>query len=372
MVKSDYHPWYEYLIEDSQSVELIHMNTRCKAKVAIYNDPELLITAVNLTDQEYQGTLFTTLNRLKVEPTNKFGAEAVRDADVSHYSRIFIDVDTVRPDFRPANDQEIAGARDIVKSIIRYLETRGFKSPVIGFSGNGWHLQYRVNVEVSRETTAWLKVLLIHLDQLFSRQYTAKVDRKVYNPARLCRAYGVLNRKGSSAYQSRPYRKSGVIMPVEYAFNDFQVVVDLIKGQDYQGQYQDIVDQMTAPLRKDLVSVEPLTGDYITGGEGDFSTLDVVEWFKALGLYLFHIKDGMHAVVCPWAHEHTSYSATSTVIYEPNTGWAGFDCKHDHCDGRQITDVFELLEYPHKFCRKNYVHKSSRISLSPCNRSSKK
>src|SRR5262249_38894958 len=55
-----------------------------------------------------------------------------------------------------------------------------------------------------------------------------------------------------------------------------------------------------------------------------------------------------HAVVCPWAEEHsTEGSDTSTVIFEPSEGrgWA-FKCLHAHCAGRNIQDVLQKLGIP--------------------------
>src|SRR5262245_2967686 len=55
-----------------------------------------------------------------------------------------------------------------------------------------------------------------------------------------------------------------------------------------------------------------------------------------------------HAVVCPWAEEHsTEGSDTSTVIFEPSEGrgWA-FKCLHSHCAGRNLQDVLQKLGIP--------------------------
>jgi hypothetical protein len=55
-----------------------------------------------------------------------------------------------------------------------------------------------------------------------------------------------------------------------------------------------------------------------------------------------------HAVVCPWADQHTTGagpSDTSTVIFEPDqdhSGW-GFRCLHAHCTGRTMADALVKL-----------------------------
>jgi len=57
-----------------------------------------------------------------------------------------------------------------------------------------------------------------------------------------------------------------------------------------------------------------------------------------------------HAVICPWADQHTEDqgpSDTSTVIFEPSEGkgW-GFKCLHAHCANRTIKDVYEYFGVP--------------------------
>jgi hypothetical protein len=54
-----------------------------------------------------------------------------------------------------------------------------------------------------------------------------------------------------------------------------------------------------------------------------------------------------HAVICPWADEHSvdhGPNDTSTVLFEPSEGRAwGFKCFHSHCTGRTINDVLRKL-----------------------------
>jgi hypothetical protein len=77
-----------------------------------------------------------------------------------------------------------------------------------------------------------------------------------------------------------------------------------------------------------------------------YEDLHVADAFKAKGLYLKSLRDGKHAVKCPWVTEHSGDSGlTETVIFEPGgvgEPW-GFDCKHAHCAARTIRDVYALL-----------------------------
>ena len=92
-------------------------------------------------------------------------------------------------------------------------------------------------------------------------------------------------------------------------------------------------------------------------GNGDYNTLDAVSWFRAHGLYRRSLGTyngtPRHAVKCPFESDHSDTSTdqdTSTVIFENGSGWPGFHCSHDHCDGRTVVDVMEVLGDADSFC----------------------
>jgi hypothetical protein len=97
-------------------------------------------------------------------------------------------------------------------------------------------------------------------------------------------------------------------------------------------------------------------GSHTTSGGGDYATLDVIAWFASHGLYRGHIRDNVHAVICPWIDEHTTPSPANggdTVTFEADDGWPGFHCKHSHCSGRTIRDVIEVLGDADAFCARD-------------------
>jgi len=92
-------------------------------------------------------------------------------------------------------------------------------------------------------------------------------------------------------------------------------------------------------------------------GKGDYSSLDIVSWFQSQGLYLNHLEDNKHAVICPWQHEHTVRSQDNggdTIIFEADGGWPGFYCHHHHCEDRRIKDVMILLGDADEFCHSKW------------------
>jgi KaiC/GvpD/RAD55 family RecA-like ATPase len=74
---------------------------------------------------------------------------------------------------------------------------------------------------------------------------------------------------------------------------------------------------------------------------------EVLRVFSDSNMYLRELAPGKHAVICPWSHEHTSESSTSTtVVFQPHfNGYAmhAFKCMHAHCSERGMRQVRELL-----------------------------
>ena len=102
---------------------------------------------------------------------------------------------------------------------------------------------------------------------------------------------------------------------------------------------------MFSPRQKLSVQIE---------GSGDFSTLNVVRWFAAHGLYEHHIEENKHSVVCPWESEHSDVHPNDSIIFDGDGSWPGFHCKHSHCDGRNIRDVISLFGDADAYCREAF------------------
>ncbi len=107
-------------------------------------------------------------------------------------------------------------------------------------------------------------------------------------------------------------------------------------------KYEQIISEFPLPEAKPKPIFRQKVQSKVTGGV-DFRKLDVVSLFQSHGLYNEYIEDNIHSVGCPWSGEHSSRSRNETVIFHPQGGWAGFHCKHDSCQGRDIRQVAALL-----------------------------
>jgi hypothetical protein len=169
-----------------------------------------------------------------------------------------------------------------------------------------------------------------------------KFDTTVRNPARIFRLYGTTNRKGEATVE-RPHRVASIRMPA----GAWQVVPTRVLVQTVKALRPTVVHE---PIRRNSRPDMPC-------GQGDYKTLNALAWFQAHGAYARALKDGKHAVVCPWSGEHTTHSPTSTVIWaHGGSGWPTFHCSHAHCEGRTLVDVMRLWGDADAFCAQEYSH----------------
>jgi hypothetical protein len=134
-------------------------------------------------------------------------AELASDKDVIRRRWLFIDADPVRDSKVSATASEKAAAHEVALRVRDYLGSLGWPAPVLADSGNGCHVLYRVDLPT--EDGGLLKSVLAALARRFDTD-AVKIDRAVYNPARLCKVPGTLARKGDSI-EKRPHRRSKIL-----------------------------------------------------------------------------------------------------------------------------------------------------------------
>src|SRR5262245_7450654 len=90
-----------------------------------------------------------------------------------------------------------------------YAHLRGadWPEPIVASSGNGAHLLYRVDLPA--DDGGLVERCLSALGDKFDGP-DVKVDRKVFNPARIWKLYGTLTCKGDSTPE-RPHRMAKVL-----------------------------------------------------------------------------------------------------------------------------------------------------------------
>jgi hypothetical protein len=181
-----------YFDDHDALAEMAHkLDTRGYAVYATLNevDPALLSRAANRTQRYPKAT--------------------TSDADVTLRRWLPVDLDPVRPADVSATYREKAEARRRATEVRRYLRTRDWPDPVVGDSGNGYHLLYRVDLPNDQESLELIRGVLETLSFRFSCE-RVNVDTAVANAARIWKLYGTTARKGDDT-EDRPHRASAIL-----------------------------------------------------------------------------------------------------------------------------------------------------------------
>jgi hypothetical protein len=133
--------------------------------------------------------------------------EQTADEDIVCRRLILIDADPKRPAGISSSDEEKAAAWQVIRAAQEYMASVGLGENLLADSGNGFHLL--VPVSLPRDDGDCVRLFLQALAERFDTAHV-KIDRKVYNPARICKLYGTLARKGDHT-EKRPHRRSYIM-----------------------------------------------------------------------------------------------------------------------------------------------------------------
>ena len=285
--------------------------------------------------------LYVTLNRpYWRDVTNRLelGVRTTTDADIERITRLPFDFDPVRTEANSDAD-ELDAAKQQGWRLVDFLRARGWPEPLQAMSGNGWHLQYRIDIPADVETRDILAVIYRGLKLRFDLPEVA-FDTSIRNPSRIFRLYGTTARKGEHT-ADRPQRVSECWIDEPWELVGLDLLEEL--ARELKPLPQPVVPRPRIPLPVD-------------GARGNYQTLDVVSWFTSNGHYLRDLGDGKHAVICPWSDEHSEGGVeTGTVIWEARDSWPKFRCLHAHCDQRRIADVMAFFGDADRFCSESWA-----------------
>ena len=332
--------WIDHLFADARVVELRHA-VDGRWTCGTFDDAGLLRAEV----ERRGGTaeLYTTINApAATGAANAMRGQPLRDVDIGHHVRLPFDFDPVRPADCASTKAELGAAVAARDRLVIALSALGWPAPAVAISGNGAHAVYRCRFRVSPESREVLTVLYRGLGSDFGAD-SVRFDTAVRNPARVWRLYSTTNRKGKPT-ADRPHRLAAVRIPQQWrpvGLRDVEALANRYARR-----------QRPAPSPAESASVR------LPPGDGDYRSLDVVDWFAGRSLYRRPLGNGMHAVRCPWDHEHSTVDdehSTATVIWEAHGHcWPNFRCLHAHCDGRGIRDVLAALGDADRYCARTF------------------
>lgn len=293
-----------------------------------FKDAETLLKALTANNLNLKGTnVYITLNPLNDALYSRQQADrfissktTTSDKEVDGYDWLFIDFDPVRPTGISSTNEELKKSMDVAQKVYVYLKSEGFEEPIKAFSGNGYHLLYKISLQNTPERTKLIERCLKALSVMFSTD-DVKVDTTNSNPSRICKLYGTLAQKGRNS-EDRPHRMARI-----------------------DGEIKDLKITPLAYLEKLAAEVEEETIRPATYNSYAPAEFDIVDWMNSHGLqYTVKAGDGYTKYIldeCPFDSNH---KAPDSMIIRQHSGAIGFKCLHNSCSDKKWQDVRKLFE----------------------------
>ena len=257
----------------------------------------------------------------------QFTKATTSDNDIIKYNWLMVDLDPKRPTGTSSSAKELQKAKGIANRIYKFMNDRGFEKPIVAESGNGVHLLYKVDFEANKATTTLMEMSLKTLDMLFSTP-EIEVDKKNFNPARICKMYGTMARKGKDTAE-RPHRMSRIIKP------------ESVKPTEIK-YFKELVNMLPVEMDK--------PAKYNNYSPKDF---DLDSWLDKYHIGYEKVNSGDYTKYvlneCPFDSNHKGKDA---CLFKSSSGAIGFHCFHNSCSEHTWHD-FRLHYEPDAYDKKN-------------------
>jgi len=257
----------------------------------------------------------------RIEP---YAKATTTDAQVTKRRWLLIDLDPVRPSGTSATATQLKAAANKACEIHNYLVDIGWPEPVAALSGNGYHLLYAIDLPNDAASTALVKAVLLALAERFDDDHT-KVDRTVFNAARICKLYGTVANKGDHT-AAAPWRLSHLMD------TPARIVVTVAQ-----------LAMVQAPARAAAPGTRPATAAHASTA-GSFNLEEFFERHSmAYTADLHNGSERFKLAACPINPEHVKGEA---AVFRKPSGELGFKCQHDSCTPYHWKELRELLDGP--------------------------
>ena len=298
-----------------------------------YSDFELLARdAVRMSERPDVTGVFWTIQTIKTEllarSANRYRAakqgETTADLDVVSYRWLPIDVDPVRSSGISSSDGEKQAAREVVQTVGTFFRELGV-NPIVADSGNGFHIL--IPIALGSDRADLVKAVLAALAARFGTAY-AKIDRTIFNAARILKVYGTVARKGE-ATESRPHRRARLV-----------IVPDAIS----EPLAVNILEKIAAGAPEEPTKKKK--GTKVDGADLEKGTVKVEEFLKAGSVEYLRREEyagGYKWILtsCPFNSAHV---ATSVIVTIADSCAMGFKCSHNGCYDKHWEQFREHLE----------------------------
>jgi hypothetical protein len=299
-----------------------------------FDDEEAFVRAIEpYLSKHFAEAVYATINpvpaALLARSPNRLAVRAkttTSDRDVVRRDFFYIDVDPVRPAGISATDTERKAALDATLVIAQYLaEHWGWPTPaLIGSSGNGGTLLYRIDLPNDAVSTRLLGKVLEHLASLFNSP-AVTIDTTLINAARLVKIPGTVAAKGHPL-PDRPYRIAVAEIDHHASTVTREQLERLVGGEE-------TIEPEDAPEH----------GQDASGAEAALHDVEAALQAKGIG---YTVKSCGYATVVNLDRCLTSTAHTdgASILVFPS-GARAYKCHHDSCKEKTWADVAALLGF---------------------------
>jgi KaiC/GvpD/RAD55 family RecA-like ATPase len=250
----------------------------------------------------------------RIRPCDKHTA-LTSDNDVTKRRWLLVDCDSVHPADISATDEEHKAALLRADTIMRKLQAEGWPWPIMADSGNGAHLLYRIDepADDSGLVQRCIEALATRFDDA-----AVKVDRKVFNPARIWKLYGTWACKGDDV-PDRPHRLSKIKWAPASLETVSHALLLALGGE-----------------AKPVSKPKPSAG---------LATFDVPAFIARHALKVGDPKpyeggQRWEFDECPWNSDHKG----SAFLIQFGSGAISAGCHHNSCSGHNWSQLREMYE----------------------------
>lgn len=302
-----------------------------------FNDVAKMSEIISKLDALGCEGIYTTINpcvdSLLSRANNRLQANIDRttDKEILRLATLLVDVDPKRPAGISSTNEEHDFSIEHAKSIMASLTSRGWPEPLLADSGNGAHLQYKIDLPNTPESVELLKSVLNHLSEqhkVHRDGITLEIDTKVFNPSRICKVYGTWARKGDDT-EDRPHRMTRIISVPSSA----KIVTE--------GQLRELIAVF------DASSCQSSKGLIARGSESGSrdGRLDLAAYLSHYNVPVRKTKDhgGADLYVIDRCLFDESHSGGEAAIGQAADGKLFYQCFHDSCRGRTWADARQVI-----------------------------
>ena len=247
------------------------------------------------------------------------------DANIERRRWLLIDLDPVRPKDTAATEDQLAATRESMLTAAKWLDAKGWPAPTMAESGNGVHLLYPIDLPNDEATTQTIKAALVAVADEIDNA-AVKVDRVVFNAARITKLYGTVATKGDHL-PAAPHRLSHIVnAPGRDVLVTLDQLVSLAPPQPTEQRH---------------------AGDPPPRNPQGNKRFDIDDFLARLGIGFTESahngRDRFLLAHCPFDPNHGKGEA---AIFRAASGKLGFKCQHDSCSERHWQDVRALVDGP--------------------------